>query len=55
MNSGGVHIDIIQDYSAQAVLLTLRRFGSVRGWPGVIYSDPGSQLEAGGGNLKHGG
>ena len=44
LNSGAVHLDIVQDYSAEAVMLTMRRFGSVRGWPGVIYSDPGSQL-----------
>ena len=44
LNSGAVHLDIVQDYSAEAVMLTMRRFGSVRGWPGVVYSDPGSQL-----------
>ena len=35
-NSGAVHLDIVQDYSAPAVILSLRRFGSLRGWPGVI-------------------
>ena len=39
-NSGAVHLDIVQDYSTQAVLMTLRRFGALRGWPGVICSDP---------------
>ena len=52
VNSGAVHIDIIQDYSAQAVLLTLRRFGALRGWPGTICSDPGSQLESASGKLE---
>lgn len=52
MNSSAVHTDIAQDYSAQAVLLTLRRFGSVRCWPGVTYSDPGSQLESASGKLE---
>ena len=44
VNSGAVHMDIVQDYSAEAVLLAMRRFGSLRGWPGKIQSDPGSQL-----------
>ena len=52
MNSGAVYLDIVQDYSSPAVLLTLRRFGSMRGWPGVMYSDPGSQLESAGGKLE---
>ena len=51
-NSGAVHLDIVQDYSAQAVILSLRRFGALRGWPGVISSDPGSQLESAGGKLE---
>ena len=50
-NSGAVHLDIVQDYSTHAVLLSLRRFGSLRGWPGIICSDPGSQLESAGGKL----
>lgn len=28
-NAGAVHLDIVQDYSTHAVLLTLRRFGSL--------------------------
>ena len=52
-NSGAVHLDIVQDYSTQAVLMTLRRFGALRGWPGVICSDPGSQLEAASGKLEN--
>ena len=51
-NSGAVYIDIVQDYSTTAVLLTLRRFGSIRGWPGVICTDPGSQLESASGILE---
>ena len=53
VNSGAVHLDIVQDYSTQAVLLTLRRFGALRGWPGIICSDPGSQLESAGGKLEN--
>ena len=52
VNSGAVHLDIVQDYSAQAVILSLRRFGALRGWPAVISSDPGSQLESAGGKLE---
>ena len=51
VNSGAVHIDIVLDYSAEAVLLTLRRFGALRGWPGVMQSDPGSQLVSASGKL----
>ena len=52
-NSGAVHLDIVQDYSANAVLSTLRRFGSLRGWPGIICSDPGSQSESASGKLQN--
>ena len=52
-NSGAVHLDIVQDYSTQAVLMTLCCFGVLRGWPGVICSDPGSQLEAASGKLEN--
>ena len=31
-------------YDTEAFVLALSRFVSVRGWPEVIYSDPGSQL-----------
>ena len=51
VNSGGVHIDIVMDYSAEAVLLTMRRFGALRGWPGILQSDPGSQLVSASGKL----
>ena len=52
VNSGAVYLDIVQDYSAEAVLLSLRRFGSMRGWPGIVHSDPGSQLVSAGGKLE---
>ena len=52
-NSGAVHLDIVQDYSTNAVLLTLRRFGALRGWPKIICSDPGSQLESASGKLDN--
>jgi hypothetical protein len=51
-NSGAVHLDIVRDYSADAVIESLRRFGALRGWPGVVRSDPGSQLESAGGQFE---
>ena len=39
-----VHIEAVFGYDTEAFLLALSRFVSVRGWPEVIYSDPGSQL-----------
>ena len=51
-NSGAVHLDIVQDYSTTAVLASLRRFGSLRGWPSIICSDPGSQLESASSKLQ---
>ena len=50
--SGGVHCDILMDYSAQETLKTLRRFASLRGWPARISSDPGSQLVSSAGNIQ---
>ena len=51
VNSGAVYLDVVDDYSAHAVIMTLSRFGNLRGWPGVISSDPGSQLESASGIL----
>ena len=50
--SGSVHADVVRDYSAQAVVETLRKFAALRGWPTVISSDPGSQLESAAGKLE---
>ena len=52
-NAGATHLNIVQDYSTQAVLMSLRRFGVLRGWPGVICSDPAGQLEAASGKLEN--
>ncbi len=41
---GAVHIEAVFGYDTESFLLPLSRFVSVRGWPEVIYSDPGSQL-----------
>ena len=53
VNSGAVHLDVVSDYSTNSVLLTLRRFGSLRGWPSQMRSDPGSQLESASGKLEN--
>ena len=50
--SGAVHCDVVGDYSANAVIATLRKFAALRGWPTVISSDPGSQLVSAGGKLE---
>ena len=53
VNSGAVHLDVVTDYSTNGKLMALRRFGSDRGWPGVIQTDPGSQLESASGKLEN--
>ena len=52
-NTGAVHLDIFQDYSTNPVLLTLRRLGAIRGWPNIICSDPGNQVESTSGKLEN--
>ena len=42
--SRAVHIEAVFGYDTSSFLLALRRFSAIRGWPEVIYSDPGSQL-----------
>ena len=51
VNSGAMYCDVVHDYSAQETLKTLRCFGSIRGWPKKICSDPGSQLQSTAGNI----
>ena len=41
-----VHLEVANGYDAQSFLLAFRRFASIRGWPAVMYSDPGTQLRA---------
>ena len=52
MYSGAVHCDVVDDYSAEAVIVTLRKFVVLRGWPTVISSDPVSQLVSAGDKLE---
>ena len=43
-SSRAVHADIVQNYSTEAFLQALRRFGCTRGYPSKIHSDNGTQL-----------
>ena len=52
VHSGAVHLDVVANYSTDAVLSTVRRFLALRGRPGVIHTDPGSQLESASGKLE---
>ena len=47
-----VHLDITEDYSAEAFLETLRKFVSLRGSPNIIHCDKGSQLMAASDDVK---
>ena len=42
----GVHADITTDYTTESFLMAFRRFVSTHGYPGVVFSDNGSQLKA---------
>ena len=50
--SGAVHCDVMEDYSAAAVIRMMRKFAAIRGWPTLVSSDPGSQLVSTGGKLE---
>ena len=41
-----VYIDLTEDYGTDSILQTLGRFITIRGCPGEIQSDQGSQLIA---------
>ena len=38
VNSGAVHLDIVSDYSTNAVLMSLRRFPESLAWGNTILS-----------------
>jgi hypothetical protein len=44
MVSRAVHIEAVFGYDSESFMLAPKRFVSLRGWPSLIYSDPGSQL-----------
>ena len=39
-----VHIEVVAGYDTSSFLMALCRFANIRGWPEIMYSDPGSQL-----------
>ena len=47
-----VYVDISQDYSTDAFLMTLRRFATIHGRPQKIHSDRGSQLVSASNELR---
>jgi hypothetical protein len=47
-----IHIEVAFGYDTKSFLLALQRFASVRGWPEILYSDPGSQLIGADNELK---
>ena len=53
MASRAVHIDISPDYSSmQTLIMLLRRFVALRGYPEKLYSDTGFQLVGASNELK---
>ena len=44
--SRAIHLEVADDYSTNGFLKTMRRFVSIRGYPSMVRSDPGSQLTA---------
>ena len=51
-SSRAIYADIVQNYSTEAFLQALRRFGCMRGWPQKIHSDNGTQLVGAASELK---
>ena len=52
INSGAVYCDIVSNYSTEVLVLMLKHFSSIRGWPVRLMSDPRSQLESAAGKLS---
>ena len=48
-----VHVDLAADYSTEKLIMVLRRFVSIRGFPSKLYSDNGPHLVAANEELKH--
>ncbi|KAK6191002.1 hypothetical protein SNE40_002752 [Patella caerulea] len=48
-----VQIEAMYSYGTDSFLLALSRFSSIRGWPELIYSDPGTQLIGAENELKN--
>ncbi|XP_076028384.1 uncharacterized protein LOC143017480 [Oratosquilla oratoria] len=52
MSTRSVYIDLVDGYDTQSLLLTFRRFVSIRGYPCSMYSDRGPQLVSASKELK---
>ena len=48
---GGVHLEMLRGCSAAEVMVALRRFGSIKGWPAIVQTDPGSKVESAQGTM----
>ena len=46
MVSRAIHLELVEGYDTQSFLVSFKRFTSIRGFPGYIHSDNGSQLVA---------
>lgn len=44
ISTRAVYLDLIYEYNTNNVLMALRRFLSIRGFPSTLYSDRGTQL-----------
>ena len=47
-----VHLEVVFGYDTESFLLAFSRFTAIRGWPSIVYSDPGSQLVGASKELK---
>ena len=52
--TGGIHMEIMSNYSTQAFLLSWRHFTALWGRPGLVVSDKGSQLTSAGNVVARG-
>ena len=52
MQTRAVHIELCPDYSADKFLSAFRRFIAIRGFPKILFSDKGSQLESANKEMK---
>ena len=50
--SRAVHIEAMFGYSTEQFMIAVRRFAALRGWPAVIFSDPGTQLKGAEADLR---
>ena len=46
MITRAIHLELVEGYDTQSFLISFKRFTSIRGYPGYIHSDNGSQLVA---------